>query len=72
MMVTTAYKPPMSPGFTAHIKLNHAPVTIGTRILEVMARWCVKTRSKSGAVAIAATSPERRSVAPKRPEVRSE
>lgn len=72
MMATTAYSPPMSPDFTAHIKLNQAPETIATRTLEVIARWRVKTRSKSGAVAIAATSPERRSVAPKRPEVKSE
>ena len=37
--------------------------------MQVSARWCVKTRSKSGAVATAQTMPESRSVAPMRPEM---
>jgi hypothetical protein len=72
MIATTANNPPVLPGLTAHIKLNQPPAITGTRTFEVTARWCVNTRSKSGAVIIATTSPERRRAAPNRPEVISE
>jgi len=72
MMTIIANSPPIFPGLTAHIKLNQAPAIAGTMIFEVIARWWVRTRSKSGAVIIAAINPERRSAAPINPETVSE
>jgi hypothetical protein len=72
MMDIIANSPPVFPGLTAHIKLNQAPAITGTMIFDVIARWWVSTRSKSGAVIIAAINPERRSAAPINPETVSE
>lgn len=47
---------------------SHAAATIGHISLAEMARWCVMTRSKSGAETTAETMPERIRAAPKRPE----
>lgn len=48
----------------AHMRDNHVTARMGTINLIVMARWCVKTRSKRGAVTMAATIPESRRHAP--------
>jgi hypothetical protein len=72
MMAIIANSPPVFPGLTAHTKLNQAPAITGTMIFEVIARWWVSMRSKSGAVIIAAINPERRSAAPINPETVSE
>jgi hypothetical protein len=51
----------------AQMSDSQATAIIGTKIFTVMARWCVNTRSNSGAVTMAATIPVRSITAPMSP-----
>jgi hypothetical protein len=51
----------------AQMSDSQATAIIGTKIFMVMARWCVNTRSNSGAVMMAATIPVRSITAPMSP-----
>lgn len=51
----------------AHINDSQAPARIGIRTFAVKAKWWVNTRSNNGAVAIAATIPDKRRQAPIKP-----
>lgn len=51
----------------AQINENHPKATKGTNTLAVEARWCVNTRSKRGAVMIAANIPVNNKQAPMKP-----
>ena len=53
----------------AQMSASHAPPRNGQRTLTVIARWFVKTRSKSGAVTAVVTMPTSSSVAPMRPDI---
>ena len=56
----------------AQMRDNQADAMTGHKMRTVIPRWCVKRRSKSGDVTIAAMIPDRSRAAPIRPEVVSE
>ena len=60
----SAYRAAVLFALTAQMRENQQMAMIGAKIRAARPRWCVKTRSKSGDVTIAATMPERRSAAP--------
>lgn len=56
----------------AQMRDNQEAPMIGHSVRTVIPRWCVRTRSKMGDVARAATIPDKSRAAPIRPEVLAE